>query len=137
MTLVEFFADKVPWADSLWDVVHTFIRIPAGALLAAAVFGDSGAAVALAAAIVGGAVTAGSHLSKAGTRAGLNASPEPFSNWFASFVEDAAVPAGLWLAYMHPVVFLAALALLFVAALLLARWIARNLAALVRRLKTR
>lgn len=137
MTAVEFFADKVPWVDSVWDVVHTFIRIPAGALLAAAVFGDSGAAVALAAAILGGAVTAGTHFSKAGTRAGLNASPEPFSNWLASFTEDAAIPAGLWLAYMHPVLFLAMLALLFAAALLLVRWIAGNLAALARRRQVR
>jgi hypothetical protein len=137
MTLVEFFADKVPWVDSLWDVVHTFIRIPAGALLAAAVFGDSGAAVALAAAILGGAVSAGSHFSKSGTRAGLNASPEPFSNWLASFAEDAAIPAGLWLAYVHPVLFLVLLALLFAAALLLLRWIASQLAALVRRLQAR
>ena len=137
MTLVEFLADKVPWVDSLWDVVHTFIRIPAGALLAAAVFGDSGAAAALAAAIIGGAVSAGSYLSKAGTRAGLNASPEPFSNWLASFAEDAAIPAGLWLAYTHPALFLAVLALLFAAALLLIRWIAGNLAALIRRLRAR
>ena len=137
MTLVEFLADKVPWVDSLWDAVHTFIRVPAGALLAASVFGDSGAAVAVAAAILGGAVSAGSHFSKAGARAGLNASPEPFSNWLASFAEDAAVPAGLWLAYLHPVAFLALLALLFIAALLLLRWIVGNLAALLRRLQTR
>lgn len=100
-------------------------------------FGDSGAAVALAATIIGGAVTAGSHFSKAGTRAGLNASPEPFSNWLTSFAEDAAIPAGLWLAYTHPAFFLAVLALLFAAALLLVRWIADNLAALIRRLQAR
>src|SRR5688500_19678180 len=72
MTAVEFFADKLPWLDSVWDAVHSFIRIPAGAALAAAVFGDSGAAVALAAAILGGSLAAGVHLAKAGTCGGLN-----------------------------------------------------------------
>jgi hypothetical protein len=94
MTFVEFFADKIPWVDSLWDVVHTFIRIPAGAALAAAMFGDSGTAATLAAAIVGGTISGGAHLSKAGGRAAINSSPEPFSNWAASFAEDAVVPAG-------------------------------------------
>ena len=96
MAFVEFFADKFPWVDSLWDTVHTFIRIPAGAALAAAVFGDAGAAVAVAAAILGGTLTAGVHFGKAGGRGILNASPEPFTNGIASLVEDAAVPAGLW-----------------------------------------
>ena len=73
MTAVEFFADKLPWLDTVWDTVHSFIRIPAGAALAAAVFGDSGAAVALAAAILGGTLAAGVHLAKAGTRAAINA----------------------------------------------------------------
>src|ERR671915_1183583 len=98
MTLVEFFADKLPWLDSVWDAVHSFIRIPAGAALAAAVFGDSGAAVALAAALLGGTLAAGVHLAKSGTRAAINTSPEPFSNWTASLTEDALVPAGLWAA---------------------------------------
>lgn len=127
MTFVEFFADKIPWVDSLWDVVHTFIRIPAGAALAAAVFGDNGAGAALAAAIVGGAISGGAHLSKAGGRATLNASPEPFSNWLASFTEDAAVPAGLWLAFAHPVVFLALLATFVILTILMVRWIGRGL----------
>jgi hypothetical protein len=127
MTFVEFFADKIPWVDSLWDVVHTFIRIPAGAALAAAVFGDSGAAAALAAAIIGGAISGGTHLSKAGGRATINASPEPFSNWLASFSEDAAVPAGLWLAFAHPVLFLILLAAFAILAILLIRWIGGGL----------
>jgi hypothetical protein len=127
MTAVEFFADKLPWLDSLWDAVHSFIRIPAGAALAAAVFGDSGAAVALAAAILGGTLAAGVHLAKAGTRAAINTSPEPFSNWTASLAEDAMVPAGLWLAVAHPVVFFALLAAFLVAAALLARLIWRGL----------
>ena len=133
MTFVEFFADKIPWVDSLWDVVHTFIRIPAGAALAAAVFGDSGAAAAFAAAIVGGTISSGAHLSKAGGRATINASPEPFSNWVASFGEDAAVPAGLWLAFAHPVVFLILLATFAVVTILMVRWIGRGLVRLYSR----
>jgi len=88
MCFVEFFADKIPGVDSVWDFVHTFIRIPAGAALAASVFGDSNAAATLAAAIVGGSLAAGSHLAKAGSRALINTSPEPFSNWSASLGED-------------------------------------------------
>ena len=84
MCFVEFFADKVPGVDSLWDVVHTLLRIPAGAALAASVFGDSSSAAMLAAAILGGTLAAGSHLTKASTRALVNTSPEPFSNWGAS-----------------------------------------------------
>jgi len=133
MTFVEFFADKIPWVDSLWDVVHTFIRIPAGAALAAAVFGDSGAAMALTAAIIGGTISGGAHLSKAGGRATINASPEPFSNWLASFTEDAAVPVGLWLAFAHPVAFLVLLGVFALVAFLLIRWIARGLVRLYSR----
>src|SRR5438093_12595076 len=127
MTLVEFSADKIPWLDSLWDTVHSFIRIPAGAALAAAVFGDSGAAVALAAAILGGTLAAGVHFAKAGTRAALNVSPEPFTNWTASLAEDAMVPLGLWLAFVHPIVFFLLLAIFVLAAALLLRLIWRGL----------
>ena len=133
MTFVEFFADKLPWVDSLWDVVHTFIRIPAGAALAASVFGDSGTGVALAAAIVGGAITGGAHLSKAGGRAAINASPEPFSNWGASLAEDAAVPAGLWLAFAYPAAFLVALGVFVLLMILLLHWIASGLTRLAAR----
>jgi hypothetical protein len=127
MTAVEFFADKIPWLDSIWDTVHSFIRIPAGAALAAAVFGDSGAAVALAAAILGGTLAAGVHFAKAGTRAALNVSPEPFSNWTASLAEDAMVPLGLWLAFVHPIAFFLLLAIFVLAAALLLRLIWRGL----------
>lgn len=106
MVLVEFVADKVPWFDSLWDSIHTFIRIPAGAALAAGVFGDVGAASAMAAAIIGGSLAAGSHVTKAGTRALANTSPEPFSNWGLSLTEDVAVGGGLLLALTQPWVFL-------------------------------
>jgi Domain of unknown function (DUF4126) len=109
---VEFFADKVPGVDTLWDVMHTFIRIPAGAALAASVFGDSSVAATLAAAILGGSLAAGSHLAKAGGRAAINTSFEPFSNWAASFGEELAVGTVLWLAFAHPVAALAVLALL-------------------------
>lgn len=127
MTAVEFFADKIPWLDSVWDTVHSFIRIPAGAALAAAVFGDAGSAVALAAAILGGTLTAGVHFAKAGTRAAINVSPEPLSNWTASLAEDAMVPTGLWLAFAHPIAFFFLLIVFLVGALLLLRSIWRGL----------
>lgn len=112
MFSVEFFADKVPGVDTLWDAVHTFIRIPAGAALAASVFGDSSAAATFAAAILGGSLAAGSHLAKTGSRAVINTSPEPFSNWAASFGEEVAVGTVLWLAFAHPIAALIVLALL-------------------------
>lgn len=127
MTAVEFFADKLPWLDSVWDAVHSFIRIPAGAALAAAVFGDSGTAVAAAAAILGGALAGGVHFAKAGTRAAINTSPEPFSNWSASLTEDAMVPIGLWLAVAQPIAFFVLLALFLVGAFLLLKTILRGL----------
>ena len=112
MCFVEFFADKIPGVDSMWDLVQTFIRIPAGAALAASVFGDSSAATMLAAAIVGGTLAAGSHLAKSGSRAIINTSPEPFSNWAASFGEELAVGTIIWLAFAHPVIALVVLAVL-------------------------
>ena len=119
MCFVEFFADKIPGVDSLWDVVHTLIRIPAGAALAASVFGDSSTATMLAAAILGGTLAAGSHLTKATSRAVINTSPEPFSNWGASLTEDVAVGALLWLAVVHPL----AAAAIVAAAIALAIWL--------------
>ena len=109
---VEFFADKIPGMDTLWDTVHTFIRIPAGAALAASVFGDSSVAAGLAAAILGGSLAAGSHFAKAGSRAVINTSPEPFSNWAASFGEELAVGTVLWLAFAHPIAALIVIGLL-------------------------
>jgi hypothetical protein len=110
MYCVEFFADKVPGVDTGWDALHTFIRIPAGALLAAGAVGDVGAGAQLAAGIVGGALATGTHLTKAGTRVLINTSPEPVTNWFASIGEDVAVIAGLWTALYHPELFLVLLA---------------------------
>jgi hypothetical protein len=133
MTLVEFGADKVPWLDSVWDAVHSFIRIPAGAALAAMVFGDSSNAVMVAAGILGGSLAAAMHTAKAGARAALNLSPEPFSNWGASLTEDALVPLGLWLAFAHPVVFFLLLAACLVAVVLLIRLLWRGMRRLARR----
>ncbi|MBL0699390.1 MAG: DUF4126 domain-containing protein [Desulfosarcina sp.] len=106
MYLVEFFADKTPGVDTGWDVIHTFIRIPAGAVLAASAVGDVNPAVALAAAIAGGSIAAGTHAVKSGTRALINTSPEPFSNWTASITEDLAVIAGIWTALYYPWLFI-------------------------------
>ncbi|MDO9106418.1 MAG: DUF4126 domain-containing protein [Methylovulum sp.] len=106
MYCVEFFADKTPGVDTGWDAIHTFIRIPAGAMLAAGAVGDLNPAVGLAAAIIGGSMAAGSHATKAGTRVLINTSPEPFSNWFASIGEDIAVITGVWACINHPVLFL-------------------------------
>jgi hypothetical protein len=126
MATVELFADKLPWLDSLWDGVQTFIRIPAGAALAAGVFGDAGAGMAIAAALLGGSVTAATHFSKAGARAAVNTSPEPFSNIGLSLAEDALVIGGGWLAIAYPALFLALLAMFLVTALFLLRWLVRG-----------
>jgi hypothetical protein len=112
MLFVEFFVDKIPGVDTLWDLAHTLVRIPAGAALAASVFGDSPPAWTLAAAIVGGTLAAGSHFTKAGARMAINTSPEPFSNWAASFGEDLLVGVLIYLALAHPIVFLGVLGLL-------------------------
>ncbi len=134
MYCVEFMADKTPGVDSAWDAVHTFIRIPAGAVLAAGAAGDVMPALAIAAGLAGGTVTAATHASKAGSRVLINTSPEPFSNWGASIVEDMAVFAGLWAALQHPVVFLLvfSLFLIFLCWLLPKLW--RGIAQLLRRL---
>lgn len=111
MYCVEFFADKIPGVDTGWDGLHTFIRIPAGALLAAGAVGEIGPAAELAAALVGGSIAAGSHAFKAGSRVLINTSPEPVTNWTASVTEDLAVIGGLWAALNHPLWFLAGLVL--------------------------
>ncbi len=111
MYCVEFFADKIPGVDTGWDTLHTFIRIPAGAMLAAGAVGDLNPAVEVAAAIMGGGLAAGSHVTKAGSRVLINTSPEPFTNWTASIAEDVAVIGGVWACLHHPFIFLVALAL--------------------------
>ena len=121
MVFVEFFADKIPGLDSLWDLVHSVIRIPAGAALAASVFSADSGAMTLAAALLGGTLAATSFTAKATTRAAINTSPEPFSNVGASLLEDSLVPAGLWLSIAHPVVFIVLLALVLVLSVWLIR----------------
>ena len=106
MYLIEFFADKTPGVDTGWDTIHTFIRIPAGVILAAGIVGDVSPALVVAAGILGGAVSATSHLVKAGSRVMINTSPEPFSNWAASIFEDFIVIGGLFTALHYPVLFL-------------------------------
>ena len=111
MLLAEFVADKVPGFDSFWDTLQTFVRIPAGGVLAALSLGVSDPALMLAAGLVGGTITAGTALTKAGGRLAINTSPEPFTNWAASFGEEAAVLGGFWLMLQHPGVFLGLLVL--------------------------
>jgi hypothetical protein len=116
---IEFLADKVPGVDSLWDAVHTFIRIPAGGVLAAAAVASADPGFALAAGLLGGVVAAGTHFTKAGGRALINASPEPFSNWIASLGEDFLSVLGLWVALKYPLLFLFLLALFIAVAIYL------------------
>jgi hypothetical protein len=134
MTLVEFFADKIPAVDSLWDTVHTLIRIPAGAALAAATLGGDGAVWATIAALLGGSLAATSHFTKAGSRAVLNTSPEPFSNLVASTTEDVTVGGLLLLVVLHPFLALAVVVLLFVLALWLLPKLVRFIARLMHRI---
>jgi hypothetical protein len=136
MVVAEFFADKVPGFDSVWDLVHTFVRIPAGAALAASVFGDSPPAWTLTAAILGGTLAAGSHFTKSGARMVINTSPEPFSNWAASFGEDLAGGVLLWRAFAYPWAALAVLAVLVLAMIWLIPKVWRVLARLAERLGT-
>jgi hypothetical protein len=114
MYCVEFFADKTPGVDTAWDGLHTFVRIPAGALLAAGAMGDMSPGAQLVAGILGGGLAAGTHATKTGTRMLINTSPEPFSNWGASIGEDVMVFAGLWMALNHPWMFLGLLVLFIV-----------------------
>ncbi len=106
MYVLEFFADKIPGVDTGWDTVHTFIRIPAGALLAMGAVGEVNEAFIVGAAIIGGAMATGTHAAKAGSRVAINTSPEPFTNWAVSIGEDVAVIAGIWTALKHPMLFI-------------------------------
>ncbi len=133
MLFVEFFADKIPGLDTLWDLVHTLVRIPAGAALAGAVFGADQSTWAAVAALLGGTLAATSHIAKATTRAAANTSPEPFSNVGLSLLGDAAVPTALWLSWEHPLAFFAALAVALVVMLVLIIVLAKFLRALLRR----
>jgi len=132
--VVEVFADKVPYVDSVWDAVHTFIRVPAGAILAARAFGPVSPPLELAAALAGGSVALAAHATKATTRLALNASPEPFSNWIASVAEDLAALVGLWLVFHHPLLMLGLVGVFLVGVAWMAPKVWRGLRSLFRRL---
>lgn len=133
MFVVEFVADKIPGVDTVWDALHTLIRIPAGAALAAGVFGGDSTTWALVAALAGGTLAATSHAAKATTRAAANTSPEPFSNLALSLAGDMAVPGLLWLAWEHPLVFFPVLGVAVVLAVVLIVVLFKFLRALFRR----
>jgi hypothetical protein len=135
MLFVEFFADKIPGLDSIWDLVHTVIRIPAGAALAAAVFGADQTTAAALAALLGGTLAATSHAAKATTRAAVNTSPEPFSNIGLSLLGDLAVPSMLWLGFEHPSAAIAVVVVGFVVALAVIWWLSKFLKRVLVRLK--
>ncbi len=119
MYLVEFFIDKTPGVDTGWDTIHSFIRIPAGVLLAAGAVGEVNPSMVIVAGILGGGVAATTHAIKAGSRVLINTSPEPFSNWTASVLEDVTVITGLWVALHYPLAFI----LFFIVFLLAAVWV--------------
>ena len=125
MYLVEFFADKIPWVDSVWDAVHTVIRPVGGALIAVATLGQASPTVEGLAALMGGTLAAGSHFSKAGTRAVANASPEPFSNWILSITEDVFVVGLGMLALKFPIVAAVVVVIGVVLIAVFAAWIVR------------
>jgi len=133
MMTVEFFADKIPALDSLWDTAHTLIRIPAGAAVAAAVLGGDSATWATIAAVLGGSLAATSHFTKAGSRALINTSPEPFSNIAASGTEDVLVGGLLVLVLAYPWVAAGLVLLLVLLALWLLPRLFRYIAGLARR----
>ncbi len=137
MLAMEFLVDKIPGLDTLWDAVHTFIRIPAGALLAAGATGDSLTAMTVVAGLLGGTITAGTHFTKAGSRAIINTSPEPVSNWGASFTEDALAISGIWLALTHPIVFLVLLGIFILLMIWLLPRLVRGIRSLMRTFEPR
>ena len=106
LTLIEFLADKIPYVDSAWDSIQTFIRIPAGALLAMGAINSSDPVVAIISALIGGTLTGATHATKAGSRAIINTSPEPVSNITASLSEESILVTGGWLVFAHPAVFI-------------------------------
>ena len=134
MCFVEFFADKIPFVDSMWDMVHTVIRIPAGAALAAGAMGASGEAMTWVAAILGGSLAATSHTAKLTTRAAVNTSPEPFSNVGVSLLEDGFVIFMLWLAAEHPLIFAVVLVIAIILAVVLMVVLIKFLRLVARRL---
>lgn len=114
LCVIEFLADKIPYVDSAWDSIQTFIRIPAGALLAMGAINASDPVIATITALLGGSLAAATHATKAGSRALINTSPEPVSNIVASFTEESLLISGGWLALMHPAVFVGMLGVFIV-----------------------
>lgn len=135
MLFVEFFADKIPGVDSLWDMVHSVIRVPAGAALAAGVFGADSASMGTVAGMMGGALAATSFATKASTRAAVNTSPEPFSNVAVSLLEDGAVMGAMWLATNYPIAFGATLFVVIVLSIWLIAILFKYLKAIARSLR--
>ena len=135
MLFVEFFADKIPGVDSLWDIVHSVIRVPAGAALAAGVFGADSGTMGMVAALLGGSLAATSYATKVSTRAALNTSPEPFSNIAVSLFEDGLVIGVMWLATQHPLIFGVTLVVVLVISICLLVVLMRFLKGLVRRVR--
>jgi hypothetical protein len=131
--LAEFVADKVPAFDSLWDAIHTFVRVPAAALLAFAALGDAPEAWRASAALLAGGVALSVHGMKSGARLAVNASPEPFSNWGLSFAEELSFAGLVYLVIQHPVAALVVAGVLLALGCALALWIARALRRLLRR----
>lgn len=134
--VIEFVADKIPWVDSLWDTVHTFVRPIGGALVAIGTTADASPVYEVLVGLVGGTIAAGSHFTKASTRAAANTSPEPFSNWALSFIEDVFVLGLGLLALKYPVAAFVVTALILLAIVLALRWIIRKLGGLGRRAVT-
>jgi Domain of unknown function (DUF4126) len=133
---VEFIADKIPWVDSVWDTIHTFIRPIGGAVVAASTVGDASPTFEVLVALIGGTVAAGSHFTKASTRVAANASPEPFSNWALGFLEDLFVIGLGLLALKYPVAAFIVTVAILLAIVLAIRWIVRKLRAVRRPMAT-
>ena len=131
--LVEFVADKIPWVDSLWDSVHTVIRPIGGAVVAIATLGEASPGLQTLIGIAGGAIAAGSHLTKASTRVAVNASPEPFSNWILSFTEDVFVIGLGLVALQYPVAALVITILIVITIVVALGWIVRTLRGIMRK----
>jgi hypothetical protein len=132
--VVEFIADKIPWVDSMWDSIHTFIRPVGGALVAVATLGEASPSMEVIIGLLGGSIAAGSHFTKASTRVAANASPEPFSNWALSFMEDAFVLGLGLLALKYPIAALVITLVIVMAIILAVRWIIRKLRGVGRRM---
>jgi len=133
LLVCEFIADKIPWFDSMWDAVHTFIRPIGAAALGLAAFGKMDTSTSLLIALVSGGTAFAGHASKAATRVAVNHSPEPFSNWLLSLGEDILVPAGLWLVVHHPIVTAVAIVIFLIVFFLIARAIMRLFRSLFQR----